>query len=69
MILIKKDCYLFVQFDWGKQYEKVILNIFVMLVNCFRVNKVLNDSGIKKEYPHLLNLISDITDQFEHLKL
>ncbi|XP_016662923.1 eukaryotic translation initiation factor 4 gamma 1-like [Acyrthosiphon pisum] len=30
------------------------------------VNKVLNDSGTKKEYPNLSNLVSDITGQSKH---
>jgi len=37
-----------------------------MLVNCFRVDKVLNDSGTKKEYPNLIKLVSDITGQSKH---
>lgn len=36
-----------------------------MPVNCFRVNKVLNDLGIKEEYPNLSNLMLDITSQFK----
>lgn len=58
--LNRKKNYQRVQLNPGKQYKKVIEIIFYMLVNCFSVDKVLNDSGTKKEYPNLSNLVSYI---------